>query len=214
MKRQLTIDASHSRPKRSRRVAYASKGMVRYKQPSTFNRCVIATTCGYDVLLSADTGVSFGFSPTNIWVDGVSGLNYPLDISGIWDLCRVQKVEMTIMCTANSLEFGATATTPIPVCYHAFDPNTSTIPTLTSIRQNSTCQSDRCDKVIRRTFYPNIVPDAVVDLGNARKNKFLSVYRDDPFNGILCFFDTFSTAPAAVAARFSFKVFLEVRASI
>lgn len=216
LKRQVTYDASASR-KRAKysRSGYAKKGMVRYKTPSTFNRCIIATGVDGDFAVSPDSGIGYGFAPLRLWINGATSATvYATDISFVWDLCRIVKVEVTILPGANSNDFD-TGTQNIPVAYHAFDPNSGAAPTLASIKQNSTCKIDRLDKVIRRTIYPNLFnANAIVNSGWMRKDQFVSSSSDTPSYGFQLFVDNLGTANPNTIIRVYFKVFLEVKSSI
>lgn len=221
MKRQVTYDRSGSYKRARTAGRYSSKSVIpykRYRQPSTFNRCIIATTVDYDASLVADGAYGFGFSPTNLWVNGSSATAYPTSINNIWDLCRIVKVEMTILpgndgnaYNANTLTSG---TTNIPYVYTAFDPNTSGAPTIAAIKQNSTVQTTSLNHVIKRTFYPNFAPSATVDMGANRKNIFMSVYQDTPAQGVQVYVDLDAQVWTYCIYRISFKVFMEVRASV
>jgi len=211
LKRKVTYDSS--RPRKRARPGYAKTAMVRYKQPSTFNRTIIATVMEYDTNLSADIQLGFGFSPTNLWVQGSSGSAYPTSVSGIWDLVRVHKVEVTVQCDRNSMEFNSSATQQIPWCLDAFDPN-SGVASFASIKQNSTCQTFLIDKQRKRTIYPNLLQSSgVVDVGRNRKNMFVGAGQDQPWYGYHFVADT-QMAQATVGIRFIFKIYLECRGSI
>lgn len=219
MKRQITLtDASSSRKRANRApTKYSKKGMVRYRQPSTFNRCIIATTIDYTIDLTnlGDSLVGFGFSPTKLWVDGISAFSYPTNIANIWDLCRIHKVEITVAANSNSADFSSGTTILIPFGYDCFDPNDNNQPVgITEIQQYSTCQMWRLDGIHKRTIYPNVSAASVIDVGTNRKHRFLRTNVDSPFNGYKLGIDQPpSHQPQVTDVRVNFKVFMEVSTS-
>lgn len=217
MRRRITYGDQPAAKRVKRPIQRVAKSMVRYKQPSTFNRCVIATTVTDTIDLTGTDGYyGYGFSPSKLWVNGVSGFSYPTSVINIWDLARVVKVEITIAANSNSADFSSGTTILIPYAYDCFDPNDNNAPvSLTEVQQNSTCQMFRLDKVRTRTIYPLVQNANVVDVGIGRRTRFLNSAVDNPMNGYKLVIDQ----PAAHAAtitevRVNFKIFLEVRSSV
>jgi len=212
LKRKVSDVASAYKRRRTYPKGYTTKSMVRYKQPSSFNKTIIATVVEYDTTIATDIQFGFGFSPTDLWVNGTSTLAYPTSVSGIWDLVRVVKVEVTVMMSSNSKEVNSVGSM-LPYCLDAFDPNSGTA-SFASIRQNSTCQIFRADAVRKRTIYPNLLQSSgVVDVGRNRKNMFVGAGQDQPWYGYHFCLDT-NIAMSDQPIRFAFKVFLECRGSI
>lgn len=220
MRRRLAL-TNYDQPaaKRGRKPAkkFSSKSMVRYRQPSTFNRCVIATTITDTIdLTTADGFYGYGFAPLNLWINGVSAFSYPTSVLNIWDLCRVVKVEISVSANSNSADFSSSTVPLIPYAFDAFDPNDNNAPvSITEIQQNSTCQMFRLDRVHKRTIYPQIQVANVIDTGSNRKNRFINSAVNLAMNGYKLVIDQPPSHQAQITdVRVCFKVFLEVMNSV
>lgn len=216
--------ATTARPaykKRSTKLArYAKKGKL-YKAPRTsFNKTMVATTVDYDVEFTADVSHGFGFSPTHLWVNGVSTTAY-VDAAGwqsMFDLIRVHKVEMTILPGNNYLGYGtntlSTGQRNIPYGYCATDLNSGGNPSLNGIRERSDCETFSLDRMYKRSFYPRLfASDYVTDVGANRKNLFVPVSADLPWYGVLLYLDLKTVALTYDVCRISFKVYVELSSS-
>lgn len=190
-----------------------------YRAPKG-NSIIIPRTVVYDTDLTVDVSKGFGFSATNLWVNGVSttALGGASDITALFDLVRVAKVEITVQFGNNTFDYGintvGTGTRNMPYVYDAFDPSDSTNPALTDIRQMATCQMSMPDKALCRTIYPVLQePSAIVDIGAARKNKFMQSGTDIPWNGWKVYMDLYNTALTYDVLRFAFKIYFECKFS-
>lgn len=214
--------------KKTRRGTARSAGKMRlYRAPSarpqkwaSFNKTMVATTVDYDVEFTADVSHGFGFSPTHLWVNGVSSTAY-VDAAGwqsMFDLIRVHKVEVTILPGNNYLGYGtntlSTGQRNIPYGYFATDLNSGGNPSLNGIRERSDCETFSLDKVFKRTIYPRLfASDYVTDVGANRSNLFVPVSADVPWYGALLYLDLKSVALTYDVCRISFKVFVELSSS-
>jgi len=167
-----------------------------------------------DLSLAADLGRGFGFSPTHLWVNGASVvlIDGSSDISSLFDICRVMKVEVTIIPGTNTNDAASGASYVLPTLYEAFDPNDSTNPALNEIRQIASCRVHRADVLIRRTIYPLLAEtNSLVSLGVSSQDRFVSTTNDIPAYGYKLFIDIGATAVAT--CRVSFKIFYDCRQS-
>lgn len=207
--------ASKRRYKFSKRTAeVAGKG--------SSNSCIIPCTVDYDYDLTADPAHGFGWSASNLWVNGVSvtPISGASDLAAVFDCVRVAKVEITIMPGCDSLDYGTntvtTGTRNIPYVYEAFDPNDSTNPSIANMRELATTRTHMLNKVIKRTIYPTLVEvsGGIVDLGKNQKNIFVtSGTNSQQWCGWKFYADMFNTALTYAIGRISFKVFYECRQS-
>lgn len=202
---------------RTRAVGRVRDGMD--SRPATFNKTILSLIVDYDVDFTADVSHGFGFSPSALWVNGVSTttITGASEIAACFDLVRIQKVEVTLLPGNNVLSFGNTVTTGqrnIPYLYHCIDYNSGDNPSLNAIRQQPTCIVDSFDHVIRRTIYPRPSMDqssganGLTNL-SADPRIFTSVSSDIPAYGIKIYADLFNTPLTYDIARFSFKIFYE-----
>lgn len=184
------------------------------------NTCIIPCTVEHDVDLTADISRGFGFSAINLWINGVATTPIPgaTDITALFDLVRVKKVEITIIPGANELSFPASTVTTgvqnIPYVLEAYDPTDSTNPSANNVRELATCRSHRLDQIIRRTIYP-CLKDAsgIVNVGQSRKDTFTQSGSDLPWFGWKVYADMVTNVWTYNTCRFSFKVFYECRQS-
>lgn len=209
-------DASRSK---SGRGAYKSTKTLVAVPPRTlnYNSIVIPRIVDYDVNFSVDVAHGFGFSHRALWVNGVSTVAMPgiNELSDLFELCRVVKVEVTILPGNNMLGYGtnslSTGLRNIPFLYEAVDPNDSTNPGLDEIRQVASCRTHLMDKAIRRTIYPCYASGSVIEIGANRQNRFVNSSSNVAANGYKVYADLVSEVLTYDRARLSFKVFIECK---
>jgi len=197
------------------------KPMARRGFPK-YNSVTIARTVNYDVDFTADVAHGFGFSSTNLWVNGTSSTAIPgaSELTALFDLIRIAKVEVTLLPGCDSLNYAnnslSSGTRNIPYVYTAYDPNDSGNPSLSDIQQNNTCKTDSFNKVIKRTIYPQMTVGSqlLTDIGQNRRNIFVKSGVDSPWFGYKVYMDLQSVALTYDIARISFKIFYECRNTI
>lgn len=173
-------------------------------------RCV---TYSHD--FNVDLGVGFGFSPTNLWVNGASSTAIPLasDISNLYDLCRVKYVDMIITPFANVHEIASDTVTTgirnIPIIYYCEDKTDNDVPNLNSLFQQDTLKVDMFDKVIRHRVYPRINTGSnTVNLAYGKQ--WVLTAADLPANGIKMYVDT-NVAQTYLGCRINFIITYECK---
>jgi len=200
-----------------RRKSFKSKGRIARSFPAS-NSIIISRVVDYDASISSGAiGKGFGFSPAALWVDGASSTAVPgaAEISALFDLVRIQKVEVTVMPVANTHTTNSSIGPGLLVLYCAYDPNDSTAPTLATIRENNTTSVTCLDKVFKRTIYPQLTVGSQLqtDIGVNRKNIFVQSAVDVAWNGLKLFLDA-SASISNGGARYSFKIFYECRNTV
>lgn len=204
-------------PKRRYRFTSKYAGVSGARQS---NSCVIALTSEADLDLTADIARGFGFSATRLWANGSSLQDIPgaADLTAVFDLVRIQKVEVTILPGANQLALNSstvgTGVQNIPFLLDAFDPTDSTNPSAANIRELSTARSNLLDKVIRRTIYPTLSDaSGIINVGQSRKDTFVRSGTDLPWFGFKMYADMVTNVWTYNIVRVSFKIFYECRQS-
>lgn len=223
--------SSYARPaKRARSNSYGAPAKrVRMAIPRSVPRsralvgrgqtAVLPLIHSHEFSFAADPIIAFQFDHANIWINGsnfaVGGLS---DISAVYELIRVKKVEVTIMPAANSLDYNnqtlSTGQTNIPYMYTAVDYTNPTLAlTHASIKQNPTCKMHSFDKTIKRTFYPRCQRDSdLVDVGMNDKNLFVRANTGSSqlrWNGFQMAGDLSSQPWTYGGGRIDFKIFYE-----
>lgn len=227
MKRAFSDKDLQSMPSKRRRFDRPSKFRYRFSSKSagvprafSSNSCIIPLTVEDDLALTADISRGYGFSATNLWVNGVSSTAIPgaSDITALFDLVRIKKIEITILPGANELAYPAstvgTGVQNIPFVLEAYDPTDSTNPSAANMRELATCRSHLLDKVIRRNIYP-CVKDAsgIINVGLSRKDTFIQSGTDLPYFGWKVYADMVTNVWTYNIVRISFKVYFECRQS-
>jgi len=206
----------------------AAKSAKRYKRAggkakstipgSGSNRCIIPLIVNYDMALTTDPAKGFAFDTTNYYIDGGAGvaINGATDIAAVFDMARIQKIEVTLMPAANSLDYNnqtiGTGVTNIPYVHTAVDYNEAGQPTLAEIQSNPTCTTGLLDKVFRRTYYPRLEgSNGVIDVGVNRNNIFMSTAAasTQKWNGFKVYIDMKTQVWTYGTCRISFKIFYE-----
>lgn len=190
----------------------------RQPKSSSFNRSLLPLTVNYDVDFTADVSHGFGFSPSNLWVNGVSStaIDGASQINAVFDLVRVVKVEAIILPGCNFLGYGSntisTGQRNIPYIYTALDYNSGGNPALGAVLQNPTVEIDSFDHVIRRTFVPRVTTGTtgITDM-SSNNQLYTAVSADTPAYGIQIYLDLFNTALTYDVARIVFKIWYDCR---
>lgn len=216
--------------KRARSSSYSGRGR-KYKKGSFVSRrippvvksntCIIPCIVDYDHTFTADLALGVGFSPYALWVNGSSHTVIPgaSDIAALFDLVRIQKVEITMMPGSASLDIAnntvTTGTRNIPYVYDCFDPNSGGNPSLPEMKESATTMVRSFDRMLKRTIYPNFVVSSgsFVNVGQSRKDLFQQTATDVPAYGWKCLMDMYNTALTYVICRVSFKIYYECRNS-
>lgn len=185
---------------------------------------IVPRTVFYDMNFATDVALGFGFSPTNLWINNSSSVAIPgaSDLSNLYDLVRIKKVEITIMPGCTGLGYGSNTLTTdkrnVPYAYHAVDHNSGGNPTITEMQQYSNLKMEAFDKVIRRTLYPapkfSAAGVGTVSLqGAALKDVWIASAADEPCFGFKLHMDLYNTALTYDVARINFKIFYECKDS-
>lgn len=221
----VTYASSRSGRKRSRSNSFAKVSQLVARVPRSIgtlsNTCLIPRIVIYDLAFTTDSARGFGFSNGWLYVNGaqtvaIAGFS---ELSALFDLVRIHKVECTLLPGNNSFDYAAntvtTGTRNIPYVYDAFDPNDSSNPSLSDIQQMATCHTHSLDKRITRTIYPNCSPStSVVDSGVQRKNQWVKSNVDSvQYCGWKVYADLQTDVFTYDVARCSFKIFYECKGS-
>lgn len=144
------------------------------------NSCIIPLNYFYTFGLSTDVSAAFRWDTAYAYIDG-TGYAVPgaSELHNVWELMRVQKVEIIIRPGATDLSYNdqtvTTGQTNIPFVYYATDyqdPNNGK--SLAAIQQNPLVRYSQLNKIIRHTVYPRITADGpIVDMGANHKNYFM-----------------------------------------
>lgn len=196
-----------------------SRPYKRYQSPA-FNKVIVSQIVDYNGAFTADVVGGFGFSATRLWRNEVVDAYYPNDYVGVFDMCRIIKVEMFIFPACNSLGYGSNTVTTgarnIPYGYCALDYNDNANPaTAAEIKQYSTCERFSLDKPYMRTFYPRLADaSAIVNMGNDGRKMFVKTGSENViWNGVKIYMDLDTQVFTYDVCRISFKVFMELRSS-
>lgn len=183
------------------------------------NTCVIPLRINFNISFAADPQYGFGWTTAALWVNQVSVSAIPgaTELASVFDLMRIVKVECCLLPGCDQLSWGdngvGTGTRNIPYAYNAFDPNDGSNPAgLSEIQQLSSCNVQMLNKPIRRTIYPKLNDDSVIqtlDRGQFVKSGNNVI----PWYGWKVFCDLENTALTYDIGRVEFKVFYECRSS-
>lgn len=204
--------------------AYRSRPLRRVRVPRLLgpgagsNRCLVPLTTSIDFDLTADYAGAFAFDTVGYTKNG--GANVAIggtdQIANVFEMCRIHKIEMTILPNATDLAYSAqtlaTGTTNIPYVYTAVEYNDTVTPTLAILSQNPTMKIDSFNKVIRRTFYPRLEgSNGLIDVGANQKNIFqkTGTSSTQEWHGIKVFIDMKNVVWTYGGGRLTFKVFYE-----
>lgn len=157
---------------------------------------IVCRTVQANYNTSADTALGLGWSPTYMWINGVSSIaiDGAADITGLYDVCRVRKVEVNLMVDYNSENASYNGTVGLPIVYTAYDPTDNASPTASSIRQYATLNINmmgdaRVGNRVVRTIYPRLQQSqGGYSIINAQ-NQWVETGSDIPYNGIKIYMD-------------------------
>lgn len=148
--------------------SYAVRKRSKYNYPRRIPRgpragssVIVKRTVFWDVTSgAADFNGGFGFSPTNLWRDGASStaIDGASDMTNLFDMCRIKKVECIVTPYGNVHEFANDSTTikALPVIYIAADKTDGYNPNASSIMQFDNLHVTCLDHVVRYTCYPRL----------------------------------------------------------
>lgn len=127
---------------------------------------------------ASDTSLGFEFTTTTVEVDAGAPVTLPVpgasEIQLLFDLARVQKVEVTFLGGSNSRDMASTpAGDALPRVYSCVDYTEGGRPTLDHIRQQDDCRIHRFDQIWKQTIYPKFSPSTnYVDIGTNEMNLY------------------------------------------
>lgn len=206
----MSTSSSYGKYKKRRTTAVAKVPRI-LKSP---NAVIVKRCVRYNFDLTTDFAGGFGFSPTNLWLNGVSStaIDGASDITNLFDACRVVKVEMVLLPSCNSLDYANVVTTTrnIPYAYIAADKNDSTAPNQASILQFDNLHVTSMDHVIRYTCYPKTKSEGAIIL--SRSNWVLTGV-DQPYFGIKLYIDNTTTNQANAGGSINFIIHYECKDS-
>lgn len=212
--------ASGSRIKRKRTSIRSARRIPRTLRASS--HAIVPRTVSYDMSFTSDVALGFGFSPTTLWVNNASSTGIPgaSDITALYDMCRIQKVEVTMLPGNNVADYALNSVTSgqrnIPYVYHAVDNNSGGNPTLNEIQQFGNCKVASFDKVIKRTIYPapkfSAASTGTISLqGPALRNVWLATGSDEACFGFKVYMDLLAVNLTYDVARITFKIYYECK---
>lgn len=145
---------------------------------------------------TADVTIGLGWSATNMWVNGISSyaIDGASDITNLYDIVRIKKVEVNILLDYNVHEVTATSSAGLPIVYTAFDPTDNAPPTAASIKQYATCKMEmmgdaRVGNRVTRTFYPRLQNTQSSYAIINPLNNWVESGSDIPYNGCKIYMD-------------------------
>jgi len=218
-KRIASSSSSGSGYKKRRTKAYSGK----IPRAPAFSRkgqtAIIPLIYDHDFDLTADPSFAYQFTPQRILINGAAyTIPGSSQVGDVWELARIQKVEVTILPAAAGLDYNtqtlATGQTNIPYVYDAVDYNDPEGSIgLTTLRQNPSTKTHLLDHAIRRTIYPRMrTSNEVVDVGRNNTNLFTNagvITTNSRWNGYVFYADMVNVAWTYGTCRISFKIFVE-----
>lgn len=207
--------SSSKKRKLTRQITPAGGFSSRVSRPIRSNSIFISRTVDLDLDFASDATKGFGFSPQYLVVNGVLTTLIPgsSTMISMFDLVRIVKVEMTVIPSYDSLDWGntsAAAVKNLPYFYHAFDANDGTNPSLADMRSNSTTRTDVLNKPIRRTFYPRLL-NANSIISETAVRSWSKSDQNNIWYGVKTYADCISTFNSGAFARYSFKITYEAK---
>lgn len=205
------VSSSSSYPS-SKKKKTSSKRIPR--APRNYNTFV--TRCvNYDTGYAVDSNFGFGFSPTYLWVNGVSttSIDGASDIQNLFEMCRVVQVKMILLPAANvhetSVDTVTSGTRNIPYVYYAPDYSSNASTTQASMNQMEGLRVTSLDHPIRLTIKPRLSSTSSSGILLSGSN-WCVPNTDVPYNGIRVYIDTL-IAQNYLQARFSFVITYECK---
>lgn len=217
-----SIYSSRGKRLRTARIGRSRARMPMYKSISarTLDSVIVCRTVQRSINTTADVAWGFGFSPTYLWINGVQDVAVPgaSDLTNIYDICRVAKVQCNIMFDFNVLDATAGAGS-LPVVYTAYDPTDNNTPTLSSIQQMATNRihmvgDARNGNRITRTIYPKVRTTQSTGTSSimlTNQNQWQETGGDNPYNSLMLYVDFISSPQSARAMVCVFKIYYECK---
>lgn len=157
---------------------------------------IVCRTVQANYNTSADAALGIGWSATYMWINGVSttSIDGATDITNLYDVCRVRKVEVNICLDYNVHEASSTTSVGLPIVYTAYDPTDNATPTQQSIKQYATCKMSmmgdaRVGNRVVRTFYPRLQQSQGSFSIVNPMNQWVETGSDIPYNGCKIYMD-------------------------
>lgn len=179
---------------------------------------MITRSMAYNIGFAADPAYGFGFSPTNLWVNGASStaIGGVSEITALFELCRIAKVEITWLPGNQALDWGSNSVTTgirnIPYVLESFDPRVSTTPTISGLLETSGVSFHSANEPFSKVIHPVLLNDAgIVPVGRTNRESFVATGVDVPWNGWNVIMDLTSTALTYCSGQFYFKIFYECK---
>lgn len=179
---------------------------------------IVCRTAQNTTNTGADYAIGIGASPANIWINGLSSIGYAgaTDISSLYDICRVIKMEVSLMWDFNTSDVSSTGTAGMPIVYTAFDPTDNAQPTLSTIQQYAStrvsCVGDaKTGNRIVRTIYPRCQQLQSGMTIIQEKNPWVETISDIPYNGLKIYIDYIGTPNTNRIFMYTIKVWLECK---
>lgn len=163
-----------------------------YRSPRGITRLTRCARVSY--ALDQDLAAGFGFSATQLWRNGtaLSGIDGASDMTNMFDLCRIVKVEIVALpaCNMHELAYDSSLSgiRNLPYLYCAYDQTDCLDPNISSILQFDGLQITSFDKPYRRTFYPKLATASSGGIVLANTN-WVSTGTDIPYCGIKLYLD-------------------------
>lgn len=205
------VSSSSSYPSSKKKRSLAKKIPRAPRNMNTFiTRCV-----NYDFTLGTDANYGFGFSPTYLWVNDVStnSINGASDISGLFEMCRIVKVKMILLPTANVHETTNDSVTTgvrnIPYVYYAPDYSSNGSTTQSSMNQMDGLRITSFDHPIQLTVRPKLsstTSSGILLSGSS----WVKPDTDVPYNGIRMYIDV-ANAQTYLGGRAAFIITFECK---
>lgn len=152
--------------------------------------------------LDGDLGIAFSWDTANAYINTVASGNVPQTISGlselssVYQMIRLAKVEITVLPPANSLDYSTQVSTStktiIPTVFMYADHNDNDVPSRTTALQDPALRIGQLDKIQKYTVYPKLEgSNGMIDIGSNQKNIFMqaSVTSTQKWHGFKIFFD-------------------------
>jgi len=210
--------------KRGYRLSYKRKTSVaRNIGLPANNSCMIPLTTRIDWTINNIARANFTFDCQNIYIDGGSNtspgtnpINGATELSPVFHLSRVAKVEMTFVPSSNGNDYSSGSLVAVPVLGTASNYISGTVQAQADMMQKPDFRSDMLTKQIKRTFYPRLEgSNGIVDVGVNRRNLFeaTSSGSTQRWRGCDVFIDPVNGVSTNQICTIYVKVFLECMAS-
>lgn len=153
-----------------RRQISFSQPMRLYRSPYTLpiGQCRLVRTVEYVDSLFTSQGRGFGWSLSHLWVNQTSTttIQGQQELSSLFDLYRIEKIECSIRCSQNSTEYGNPSGFSTVVLKYAVDYNDGNNATNSTLLEHGNFQVVQLDKIFRKTIYPGAPVDSSSGITN------------------------------------------------